>query len=258
MPSPQGPHSHARPSGAPTQSPLPSTSDGLARDTCPLDPSIVDRLEVAHGEPATRDSRAASPASGDQSHPENTSVIDAEREARLQDCLGMTWSEAAWFVKKYARGYLKLTLSDADDLVQEVMLSAWRWAERRPGTTVDNPKGFLLQAANNRWKDHHRNATTQRRGGKNVRHETLDARFDVADPAPNRFDHVEQAVTLEQQLAYVPNLAQRDALRLYAQGWTTNEASLELGVNPSTYKSRVKKAGEALRQALAGAEVGRP
>jgi RNA polymerase sigma-70 factor (ECF subfamily) len=155
----------------------------------------------------------------------------------------------------YARPVYSLALrilrdpSDAEDVVQEVFLQAWRQASR-----YDPSRGavaaWLLTQARSRAIDRLR-----ARRARPAPADVGSSSHDVVDPSPALDWQVlsaEQVTLVRAAIDELPVL-QRVAIELaYYEGWTQMEIAERLEQPLGTVKTRIRLAMAKLREALAG------
>lgn len=130
--------------------------------------------------------------------------------------------------------------ADADDVVAEVMLIAWR---RLPDVPTDDPVPWLFAVARNVWRNHQRSARRRERLA-----ERLPA--PVAEPAVEARDDADVAAIV----AALDSLsdADRDVLLLVAwDGLTADQLSVALECTPGAARVRLHRARGRLADALA-------
>ncbi len=130
------------------------------------------------------------------------------------------------------------SVSDAEDLTQEVFLAAFQGAGRFEGrATVQT---WLYRIALNCWR-HSRRAP---------RLDTTTLLDDAADPKPNLEQSVTDAASLTCALAALPPDLREAFLLVKAEGLTHREAAQVLDAPLGTVQSRVHQAARRLRALL--------
>lgn len=134
------------------------------------------------------------------------------------------------------------TAEDADDAVQEALLSVWRRAETFDGSRPFRP--WFLRVVLNAVR-------ALRRGPRGRTFEALDERVAATAPGPGHdAARAELRDALARALATLPDRA-RLAVTLYdAEGWSHREIATALGVPEGTVRSDVHHARRALRARL--------
>lgn len=130
--------------------------------------------------------------------------------------------------------------ADADDVVQETLLRAWR----HPTLFAEAPedvRGWLFTVAHNLAVDQARSAYR--------RHEEL-VSDQVEDAAEDRIDRLFDAMLLADALASLGADHREAIVRAYYGGRSTAELAEELGVPEGTAKSRLHYGLRALRLAF--------
>jgi RNA polymerase sigma-70 factor, ECF subfamily len=140
--------------------------------------------------------------------------------------------------------------SDAEDIVQEVFVQAWRQATRYDASR-GTVAGWLLMQAKSRSIDRLRARRARPEQSEEARgSEPVDA----SDAADIQIVRGEQAARVRQALDELPAL-QKTALELaYYEGLTHVEIAEQLEQPLGTVKTRIRQGLLKLRQALGGAE----
>jgi RNA polymerase sigma-70 factor (ECF subfamily) len=145
-------------------------------------------------------------------------------------------------------GYvLRLTGGDrqqAEDIVQETLLRAWRHPEALTGRPV---RPWLFTVARNLVVDAHRARVS--RGGQHV---PLDAGEELA-ATPSGADDIDRALeswTVAEALSDLSPQHRAVIVETYYRGHSVAEAAGALGIPPGTVKSRTYYALRALKLAL--------
>jgi RNA polymerase sigma-70 factor (ECF subfamily) len=137
--------------------------------------------------------------------------------------------------------------ADADEVVQEVFLQAWRSAGRYDPSR-GTPEAWLITLARTRAIDALR---AGRRAGGSLEAGT---RCDVVDPEPGRAARLAEREGVTGALGAL-SPAQRELLELaYYQGLTQTEIAVHTGLPLGTVKTRMRTGLERLRDALRGEE----
>lgn len=143
--------------------------------------------------------------------------------------------------------------TDAEDLVQEVFLQAWRRAESyQPARGT--PEAWLLTIARSRAVDRLRSSRSTRDGL-----ERLHARPAVppAEPASHLISREEDGLAVRSALNHLSE-EQRRVLELsYFDGLTQSEIAARLGEPLGTIKTRIRLSLERLRRLLGAAGIGK-
>lgn len=130
--------------------------------------------------------------------------------------------------------------ADADDVVQETLLRAWR----QPALLEEDPEqvhGWLFTVAHNLVVDQARSAYR--------RHEELVAEHPEST-AEDRIDRLFDALLLRDALASLGADHREVIVRAYYGGCSTPELAAELGIPEGTVKSRLHYGLRALRLAF--------
>jgi len=138
--------------------------------------------------------------------------------------------------------------AEAEELLQEVFLQAWRDAERyRPEAA--SPRGWLLMIARSRAIDRLRSQLArERREASAVREEPAEAA--VAPAGPERLERRERRSRVLAALGALP-AEQRAAIEhAFFQGLTHREIAERLGQPLGTVKSRILLGMRKLRESL--------
>ena len=137
--------------------------------------------------------------------------------------------------------------ADADEVVQEVFLQAWRDAGRYDPTR-GTPEAWLVTLARTRAIDALRAA---RRAGKHVE---VSSTHEIADPAPASAARLPERHGVSGALGAL-SPAQRELLEMaYYEGLTQTEIAARTGVPLGTVKTRMRTGLDRLRAALRGEE----
>ncbi|WP_223290924.1 sigma-70 family RNA polymerase sigma factor [Streptomyces avicenniae] len=132
------------------------------------------------------------------------------------------------------------SLADADDVVQETLLRAWR----NPGLLAEDPdavRGWLFTVARNLVIDQARSARR--------RHERPSAE-EVERVEDDRTDRLFDAMLLQDALSSLSGHHREVIVRAYYGGRSTAEVARELGIAEGTVKSRLHYGLRALRLAF--------
>ncbi len=130
--------------------------------------------------------------------------------------------------------------ADADDIVQETLLRAWR----SPGLLDEDPgevRGWLFTVARHLVIDERRSAHS--------RHETANAEVD-ADVTEDRVERLFDEMLLTDALASLSEHHREVIVRSFYGGRSTLELARELGIPEGTVKSRLHYGLRALRLAV--------
>jgi len=140
--------------------------------------------------------------------------------------------------------------SDAEDIVQEVFVQAWRQATRYDASR-GTVAGWLLMQAKSRSIDRLRARRARPEQSEEAR---VAEPVDAGDAADIQIVRSEQAARVRQALDELPAL-QKTALELaYYEGLTHVEIAEQLEQPLGTVKTRIRQGLLKLRQALGGAE----
>ena len=140
--------------------------------------------------------------------------------------------------------------SDAEDIVQEVFVQAWRQATRYDASR-GTVAGWLLMQAKSRSIDRLRARRARPEQSEEAR---VSEPVDASDAADIQIVRGEQAARVRQALEELPAL-QKTALELaYYEGLTHVEIAEQLEQPLGTVKTRIRQGLLKLRQALGGAE----
>jgi RNA polymerase sigma-70 factor, ECF subfamily len=140
--------------------------------------------------------------------------------------------------------------SDAEDIVQEVFVQAWRQATRYDASR-GTVAGWLLMQAKSRSIDRLRARRARPEQSEEAR---VSEPVDASDAADIQIVRGEQAARVRQALDELPAL-QKTALELaYYEGLTHVEIAEQLEQPLGTVKTRIRQGLLKLRQALGGAE----
>jgi RNA polymerase sigma-70 factor (ECF subfamily) len=140
--------------------------------------------------------------------------------------------------------------SEAEEILQEVFLQAWREAGRFRAELAP-PRGWLLLLARSRALDRLKSDGARRR-----REETaarLDGAAPVAPEGSARLERLERRRRVRSALVHLPR-EQREAVELaFFAGLTHSQISVRLGLPLGTVKSRVLLGMRKLKQILEAA-----
>ncbi len=133
--------------------------------------------------------------------------------------------------------------ADAEEVVQEVFLQAWRDAER-----YDAARGtlrtWLVTLARTRAID------ALRAASRGARRAEVPLAWDAPDPEPTRAEGIGDREIVVGAIAHL-SFQQREVLDLaYYQGFTQTEIAARTGLPLGTVKTRIRSALERLRDAL--------
>ena len=155
----------------------------------------------------------------------------------------------------------------AEDIWQEALFLAWRDREQHAWRGVRAYRGWLLEIARNRVRDHARRASALKRGGGDKpalfsemgleEGATLGSLLPAGSTTPSRVAHTnEQAARMRAALAELPD-EQADVLRrhLFEEREMTDVAE-ELGIGLSAAWYRFRAGSEAYAQVLTRLEGG--
>lgn len=181
---------------------------------------------TAHGEPSGALSR------GEHMGTESTQAHRTEALRALHDRhAGALWRYVVSMTHRPA---------DADDVVQETLLRAWR----RPSLLAEDPeqvRGWLFTVARHLVIDQVRSARH--------RHEEPVAEHEEA-VAEDRIDRLFDALLLHDALTSLSPDHREVVVRAYYGGRSTTELAAELGIPEGTVKSRLHYGLRALRLAF--------
>lgn len=168
---------------------------------------------------------------------------DAELVARAAagdaESLGELFDRHAGRVKSLALRIVR-SPEEAEDVVQEVFVQAWRQAERFDADR-GNVLAWLSMMARSRSLDHWRRRATRRETGVTDAHELEAPRTTAAGP---------RAWAVRSALSDLP-ADQRGPLELaYWEGLSQSEISERLGLPLGTIKTRMRNGLKRLREAL--------
>jgi len=137
------------------------------------------------------------------------------------------------------------TRADAEDLLQEIFLQAYR---KLPEFRGDSSVGtWLYRLAMNRCLDHLKSRQTRTNGATTTLDEqAMPARRPAGDAGVNRLD-------LERAIAQLPDGARAAFLLHDVEGFQHQEIAAILGISEGTSKSQVHKARMRLRALLTAA-----
>ncbi|WP_438041936.1 RNA polymerase sigma factor [Sorangium sp. So ce128] len=143
---------------------------------------------------------------------------------------------------------LQVPECDRDDVMQDILLSAWRTVE---AGGVPAPEHLSMKQATRRWLDvvvwHH---TTHYREFQNRWQKGRDsyAHSAIDDLMPPPSGRVEARLGLRNLERIDPAL--RDVVMDFALGLTAEEIAAELGQNPNTIQERLARGRDQLRRVL--------
>lgn len=124
----------------------------------------------------------------------------------------------------------------AEDVVQETLIQAWRVAD-----SLDHRPDRLRE-----WL----RGTARRIVAENLPRPRAELQHRPPAPETTETERVAAATVIHQTLQVLPR-EQREAMRLtYLGGLTVNEAAAKLRIDPETVKLRIHGAVQALRRAL--------
>ncbi len=153
--------------------------------------------------------------------------------------------------------YLTRSREEADDLYQDTFLTAAEIAERLNAN--ENPKSALLSVAVNLWRNRYRKLSLRQRITGPVmsldllRESSVFPGDEPVSSAPSPLDTViarEEAQTIRQAVARLPNRYRIPVLLLYMEDMKIPEIAAVLEVPQGTVKSRLHKAKKRLAQEL--------
>lgn len=208
-------------------------ADGGPSRTADVPPVAHPRIDV-NGSPADGTGSPAdgtgSPADGAGSHPDPAGRAEALRG--LHD----RYAVVLW------RYVVSLTHhpADADDIVQETLLRAWR----SPGLLEEDPgevRGWLFTVARHLVIDATRSAHS--------RHESANAEVDE-EVTEDRVERLFDEMLITDALASLSAHHREVIVRSFYGGSSTLEMALELGIPEGTVKSRLHYGLRALRLAV--------
>ncbi|MBP7146507.1 MAG: RNA polymerase sigma factor [Acidobacteria bacterium] len=147
-------------------------------------------------------------------------------------------------------------LEEADDLVQETFLHAWKGLARYRGEAGPGP--WLFRILENLVVDRHRRGRREpAAGGEGA----AQAAAELADPRPGPQDELvagELARAVQRALAALPPGRKREIFRLrFVEGVPVGEIAARLGVHSGTVKVHLFRGTRELRRALADWEGAR-
>lgn len=176
------------------------------------------------------------------------SVLKSTRQPELPHAAGDTddafvralWAEHADALLAYAT---RLTgdRGSAEDIVQEVMLRAWRHADRLEGQ-ARSLRPWLFTVTAHLATDVHR--------ARHARPTEVGEQPLERSPARNDIDRALQAWEVADGLSTLSDLHRAVLIEIYYRGRSVAEAATTLGVPAGTVKSRTYYALHALRLAL--------
>ncbi|WP_370945097.1 RNA polymerase sigma factor [Amycolatopsis sp. cg5] len=147
----------------------------------------------------------------------------------------------------------RLDTATADDLVAETFLQAWR-ERAKYDTTRGTARAWLYGIATNLMRNHARSEVRGLRALAREHARTVQS-APADETAAARVDAANEASKLADALARL-RVAERDVLLLVALAeFTPAEAAEALGINVTTARTRLHRARQNLREALATKEI---
>ena len=134
------------------------------------------------------------------------------------------------------------TLSDRDDLLQEIALAVWQALHRFRGECSE--RTFLFRIAHNR-------AIAYLSRSRSQRAETVDE-IEIHDPSPDPesgLEQVQRADRLQRAIRALP-VAYRQAITLTLEGLPYEEIADVIGISESNVGVRLTRARQLLRELL--------
>lgn len=138
---------------------------------------------------------------------------------------------------------------EAEELLQELFLQAWREAGRYRSEGAA-PRSWLLMMARSRAIDRIRSRSSRTRREEAVMRDDLAAAGAVAPAGPERLEARERRRRVAEALALLPDEQRRAIEHAFFGGLTHREIAARLGEPLGTIKSRILLGMRRLRQAL--------
>lgn len=136
-----------------------------------------------------------------------------------------------------------MTLQDVEEVVSDVFFDLWRQREQvRPG----HLKGFLSHVARNKAI----NKLRRQKRELSLEEDELFLTQPGQEPLEETMSRREQAETVRRALEQMEELDREIFLRHYYYCQTVSAVALELGLNPSTVKSRLARGRNKLKTLL--------
>lgn len=177
-----------------------------------------------------------------------TASLDAERVRRARAGSDAAFAQLVQAHQAVVRGFLRRMIgrsggwSEADDLAQEVFLTAWRSLD-----ALKADEGFRAWLLGIAW----RRAQDRTRGA--LRSAARDAAWLESMDAPSGVSAEDRLALADAMGALAPDVRACVALCL-ADGWSHGEASAALGLPLGTVKSHVARGRARLLTALGGSD----
>ena len=162
-------------------------------------------------------------------------------EQRFRELLQEHGAALARLAASYTR-----TVSDRDDLLQEIAIALWRALPRFRGECSE--RTFLFRIAHNRCLAH----ISRRRPGLAV--DLDEEQIDPADPRPSaeaQLSRDQQSERLVQAVRRLP-IIYRQVITLTLEGLSYKDIAHVLGISESNVGVRLNRARQILRQSLEG------
>ena len=147
-------------------------------------------------------------------------------------------------LRRYCLKLVRGRHSDAEDLVQEALLRAWKAFPSLSDTTKFN--GWLIAIARNQHCDHFRGKLPPRPASE-IAEEPQDFFAQISDPK-RHMPTVELSPLLETLIDQLPNARQRMAFCLRLQGASHKKIAEALHANKSTVGCWMSRGFDKLRQ----------